>query len=83
MPIPEAPRLVKWPFLLGDALLVGLAGFLVFTASWPLSRWEIAAVVPCFVVGAWLAVVPFLREHGAAVKLWEQSKDADIPPICG
>ena len=77
MPIQEAPRLVKWPFLLGDALLVGAAAFLISTASWPLSRWEIAAVVPCFIIGAWLAVLPFIREHNAAVKLWEQSNLAE------
>jgi molecular chaperone GrpE (heat shock protein) len=77
MPIPEAPKLAKWPFLLGDTLLVGAASFLVFTASWPLSRWEIAAVAPCIAVGAWLAVIPFLREHQAAVKLWEQTNLAE------
>jgi molecular chaperone GrpE (heat shock protein) len=73
MPIPEAPKLVKWPFLLGDALLVAFACFILKTASWPLSRWEIAAVAPCFGIGAWLAILPFLREHKAAVKLWEQT----------
>jgi molecular chaperone GrpE (heat shock protein) len=77
MPIPEAPRVSKWPFLLGDLLLVGLAGFVIATASWPLSRWEIGAVALCFVTGAWLAVIPFLREHSGAVKLWEQSNLAE------
>ena len=77
MPIQEAPRLVKWPFVLGDALLVGAAAFLISTASWPLSRWEIAAVVPCCIIGAGLAVLPFIREHNAAVKLWEQSNLAE------
>ena len=77
MPILEAPKVTKWPFLLGDVLLVGMAGFLILTASWPLSRWEIAAVAPCFIIGAWLAVIPFLREHAAAVKLLEQTNLAD------
>ena len=77
MPIPEAPKLVKWPFLLGDALLVAFAGFIIKTAAWPLQHWVIAAAVACFVVGAVLAVLPFLREHGAAVKLWEQTNLAD------
>lgn len=73
MPLLEAPKIAKWPFLLGDVLLVSFGGFLILQASWPLSRWEIAAVAPCFAVGAVLAVLPFLREHRAAVKLWEQS----------
>lgn len=77
MPIPEAPKIVKWPFLLGDALLVAFAGFVILTASWPLSRWEIAAAAPCFIVGAWLTILPFLREHSAAVKLWEQTNLAE------
>lgn len=77
MPIPEAPRVTKWPFLLGDLLLVGFAGFVIVTASWPLSRWEIGAVAVCFLIGAWLAVIPFLREHSGAVKLWEQSNLAE------
>lgn len=77
MPIPEAPQIPKWPFLVGDLLLVAAGAFIVYTAAWPLGRWEIAGLVACFVVGAWLAIQPFLREHEAAVKLWEQTNLAE------
>lgn len=73
MPELEAPRLVRWPFFLADALLVALGGFILLTASWPLNRWDLLAVVLCFIVGCWFALLPFLREHAAAVKLWEQA----------
>jgi len=77
MPELEAPRMIKWPFLLADVLLVAVGGFLIMTATWPLSRWEIMGVVPCFIVGCWIALIPFLREHDAAVKLWEQANLAE------
>lgn len=73
MPEMEAPRMTKWPFVLADLLLVGMAGFIILTATWPLSRWEIMAAAPCIIVGCWIGLIPFLREHSAAVKLWEQA----------
>jgi len=77
MPSLETPKISKWPFLLADLVLVALGGFVIATASWPLSRWEILGVVPCFLVGCSLAVIPFLRQHAAAVKLWEQTNLAE------
>lgn len=65
--------MTKWPFVLADLLLVGLAGFIILTATWPLSRWEIMAAAPCLIIGCWIGLIPFLREHSAAVKLWEQA----------
>lgn len=73
MPEMEAPRMTKWPFILADLVLVGMAGFIILTATWPLSRWEIMAAAPCVIVGCWIGLIPFLREHSAAVKLWEQA----------
>ncbi|HAB15552.1 MAG TPA: hypothetical protein PLX89_03905 [Verrucomicrobiota bacterium] len=73
MPELEAPRITKWPFLAADALLVALGGFLILTATWPLSQWVILGVVACFVVGCLIGIIPFVREHTAAVKLWEQA----------
>ena len=65
--------MTKWPFVLADLLLVGMAGFIILTATWPLSRWEIMAAAPCVIVGCWIGLIPFVREHTAAVKLWEQA----------
>lgn len=73
MPEKEVPRMTQWPFVLADLLLVGMAGFIILTATWPLSRWEIMAAAPCMIIGCWIGLIPFLREHAAAVKLWEQA----------
>lgn len=77
MPIPEAPKLSKWPFLLGDLLLVGLGAFVIQTSRWPLDPLALGLIVACFALGAWVAITPFLREHDAAVKLWEQTNLAE------
>ena len=73
MSVASAPTLAKWPFLLGDLLLVGLAGLIVQLSVHPLVWWQIAACVVCLGTGAWLAVLPFLKEHEAAVRLAESA----------
>ena len=77
MPIPEAPKISKWPFLLGDALLVGAGAFILHTNPWPIPPIPLGLAVGCFVAGAWMAITPFVREHTAAVKLWEQANLAE------
>jgi hypothetical protein len=77
MPISEAPKLSKWPFLMGDLLLVGLGALVLQTSRWPLEPLALGLVAACFALGAWLAILPFLREHAAAVKLWEQTNLAE------
>lgn len=77
MAIPSAPKFTKWPFLLADVLLVALGSLLAWTAKWPLQPATVLGVVFCFGLGCYLLTLPFIREHGAAVKLWEQSNLAD------
>ncbi|MSU36996.1 MAG: hypothetical protein EXS36_18245 [Pedosphaera sp.] len=67
------PRVMKWPFLIIDLLLVGLAYYVVTHAVLPLNRWEIGAVSALCIVAAVLGVIPFLRDHRAAVQLYEQA----------
>jgi molecular chaperone GrpE (heat shock protein) len=67
------PRTTKWPFLLFDVILLALAGFLLSQAAKPLGTVEIAAVCALGIIGAWVAVTPFLRDQSAAVKLYEQA----------
>ncbi len=68
-----APTLVKWPFLLGDLLFIGLAALIVQMSVHPLALGQIAACVVCLGAGAWLAVLPFLKEHDAALRLAESA----------
>lgn len=67
------PRTTKWPFLVFDVILLALAGFILNQATHPLGLVEIAAVSTLGVIAAWVAATPFLRDHNAAVKLYEQA----------
>ena len=63
------PKLPKWPFFLGDALLLGLAYFIYSQSALPLHRVEIAAIVSCIALGSAFGALPFLSEYSAIVKL--------------
>ena len=67
----NAPKLSKWPFLLGDGLLVGMACFICFQSKFALGHWELCFVVLCVVGGALLGIAPFLLEYDALVKVVE------------
>jgi molecular chaperone GrpE (heat shock protein) len=64
-----APRLAKWPFFLGNALLLGLAWFIFHQGKRPLGGWEVLAVVVCVSVGAMFSIWPFVLEYRSAEKL--------------
>jgi molecular chaperone GrpE (heat shock protein) len=68
-----APKLSKWPFLLGDGLLVGMACFITYQSRPVLGHWELCFVVLCIVGGALLGIAPFLLEYDARVKVAEAS----------
>jgi molecular chaperone GrpE (heat shock protein) len=68
---PNAPKLAKWPFFLGDALLLGMAWFITYQSKFALGHWELCFVVLCVVGGALLGITPFLLEYDALVKLTE------------
>ena len=64
-----APRLSKWPFLLSDILLLGLA-FLVFIQSrLPMGPWELLSCTLCVAVGAGCGALPFILEYRVLTKL--------------
>lgn len=64
-------KINRWPFLLGDALLIGLAVVMVTRNPERMSPWEALIVLTAVIIGAWLAILPSLREHEAALKLTE------------
>jgi molecular chaperone GrpE (heat shock protein) len=61
----------KWPFLLGDALLLAAAYFLTQHAPHPIGRWEIIAAAACVALGAILGALPFILDYRAIVKVIE------------
>lgn len=65
------PKLLKWPFFVGDLLLLALAFYICYQSQLPLQRWEIAACVICVAVGATLGVLPFVIEYRSIVKIAE------------
>lgn len=67
----NAPKLSKWPFFLGDALLLGMACFICYQSKFALGHWELCFVVLCVVGGALLGIAPFLLEYDALVKVAE------------
>jgi molecular chaperone GrpE (heat shock protein) len=62
-------RLPRWPFFLGDGLLVGLAAVLVVRSETALDTWAMLACTIAVASGAWLAVTPFLAEHRASSRI--------------
>jgi molecular chaperone GrpE (heat shock protein) len=66
-----APRLAKWPFFLGSALLLALAWFTVYQSKRPMGGWEILACVACVGLGAVFSIWPYVLEYRSAEKLVE------------
>lgn len=71
MSLHSYPRTVKWPFLLGDFLLITLAGLVYAQASLPLNPATLTACVACIALGAVIGVVPFVMDYRATVRLAE------------
>jgi len=68
---PMSPTLAKWPFYVGDLLLLGAAYFVSSQSKLPMGPWQIVFVVLCVAGGAWLCVMPFLLEYRVQAKLAE------------
>jgi molecular chaperone GrpE (heat shock protein) len=71
MSISTEIKLPKWPFLCGDAILVGVAAFITWQSTAPLGHWEIALALLSCIAGAVLLITPFLLEYQAVVRLSE------------
>lgn len=78
-PVFNAPPVVpKWPFFLGDALLLALALLIYWQEGHPpfgtkvgLAPWEGAVFTACLALGAWISILPFLLEHRTWSRLAE------------
>ena len=67
-------KLAKWPFFLGNVILLGLAYFIFAQhGKAPMSGWEIFLFMASGTIGALLAVVPFVLEYRAAARMLESS----------
>jgi molecular chaperone GrpE (heat shock protein) len=68
---PMLPKISKWPFFAGDAVLAICAVIFYHQSALPLTNYEILGCVVCVAIGALLAVLPFVLEYRAAVRLAE------------
>jgi molecular chaperone GrpE (heat shock protein) len=67
----KKPELAKWPFLLGDLLLLGLAYLIFAKSQLPLGAGQIVSVILCVTAGAACMIAPFVFEYRASVRLAE------------
>src|SRR5205807_2150976 len=63
--------LAKWPFFLGNVLLLALAWFIFHQTKFRLSPWEVIGCVACVGLGAFFSIWPFVLEYRTAEKLVE------------
>jgi molecular chaperone GrpE (heat shock protein) len=73
-----SPKLSKWPFFLGDLLMVGCAGLIYTQSNGPLSLWQQALIVGSVAGGALLAILPFLLEYRLLARLVEAERLVDV-----
>lgn len=83
----DTPRLPKWPFLVGDAALLGGAVILALRNPAPLSPALIFAITGCVALAAILGVIPFLADYAAqqdeALDNRQRSLDALTRTVAG
>lgn len=63
------PRLVKWPFLLGDLILLGSAWLIYTRSPGSLGQWAMPLMVVCVAAGAACIITPFLVEYRGSLAL--------------
>jgi len=73
----SVPKLAKWPFFLGDALMAGVAVVVCVYSPRPLGLWPAVVCSASAGFGAWLAIIPFLAEYRGALKLGESTNLLD------
>ena len=62
-------KIPKWPFLLGDALLLGFGFYIIWQSPHPISQWHIVTSLACALVGTLVGVTPFVLDYRAVLRL--------------
>lgn len=71
---PSVARMPKWPFVLGDLLMLCVAAWVIFYAAPPLQAWAAVVCAVCTAVGVGLMVTPFVLEYRAEMRRLEQAQ---------
>jgi molecular chaperone GrpE (heat shock protein) len=64
-------KVSKWPFLLGDALLLAFAYFIVWKSPHPIARGDIILCVSLSAIGSIVGCIPFFLDYRAFLKVVE------------
>lgn len=75
LPLPTLP---KWPFCLGDAVLVGLAVTIATLDNWQLGGVQVFACVLAVALGAALLVLPFVTEFLMFAREEKEDRAAEL-----
>jgi molecular chaperone GrpE (heat shock protein) len=73
MPNPLVPKLSKWPFFAGDALLLAAAFSIFYQSKLPMGASQLSVASFCIAIGAVFGIMPFVLEYRTASKLAESS----------
>ena len=71
-----APKITKWPFIVGDVALLLMAWLVYYESdpNTPFNGLEAFWCFACVAAGAWVMVLPYLREFQAKADLTEASE---------
>ena len=70
--------LSKWPFVLGDVLLVATALAIAILGDWQLSTWQVVSCVISVSLGAALFVLPYIVEFQVRLREEAEDRTADV-----
>ena len=81
----QAPewKIPKWPFLLGNAVLLAVAAVLIYKAAHPISDLQIILAVSAVALGAILGCLPFILDYRAAGKMLEVNALSTVAATSG
>lgn len=74
----KAPAVNKWPFLIGDLLILGMVGYNVYYTAAPMDFWEAALCVAGVSLAAFFGVWPFVLEYRAVTRFAEMDAVAEV-----
>lgn len=70
----NAPKINKWPFFIGDLVMVVFASAILVKGPWPLSVTLTALCGVLLLAGGVLSIIPYILEYQAAMRLAESGK---------
>ena len=71
-------KVPKWPFLLGDVLLLAMASFIIWQSPHPISQWATVACMASAAIGVLLGVAPFVLDYRTVLRLVEANTLGEV-----